>query len=136
MTAPTCPSTFILPGDPPDAVHHCNGNPNHSGNFHGADGIIWGDLAAREEHPAEPILIKTSQLWSIIEGQQADMVDASERLRLLIDLHRLRDGKCTQCGTTGYCPSAAILGIDGADDATLDRIIAGNPPAAEKESTS
>jgi hypothetical protein len=127
MQEKTCQSAFVVPGDPPSAVRRCEGRPNHVGVFHGGDGVAWGPNAALDNRPAEPLLIKTSQLLGLIRQQYVEMADAAARFRELIDLHRLRDGKCRQCGTYTLCPTAVVLGIEGVDEATLDAIVAGEP---------
>jgi hypothetical protein len=62
-----CASTFVSPGDDVSKLRRCEGKFNHDG-MHGSTehgSAAWGDGAAYDHHPGEPLTIRTSEL---IEG--------------------------------------------------------------------
>ncbi len=104
MTEPfeTCPSTFIVPGE--RRVRRCVGRRNHDGVMHAGDGAAWGDAAAADNHPAEPLVVRTSQLSEVTRIY-------AEVVRAVAVLHENSDGTCDQCGGRWPCATAVVLGL-------------------------
>lgn len=100
-----CASTFVSPGDNVSKIRRCEGNFNHDG-MHGSTehgSSAWGDGAAYDHHPGEPLVIRTSELIGLLRTLQAQVADRDATIaRLTAELAeaRRKPSPCSDCNTT------------------------------------
>lgn len=125
-----CASTFIVPGDDVSKLRRCEGKFNHEG-MHGSTehgSAAWGDGAAYDHHPGEPLTIRlrvlvegVRRLQSQVAEQAAVIADrdatiarlTAELAEGLIDHERERDNASSVFGSRVAAQMTAELAREG-----------------------
>lgn len=98
--ADTCTSTFIVPGE--TRVRRCGGRRDHRGIMHGGDGAAWGEGAAADQHPAEPLVIRTGEIAGAL-------AESFALLTVIRRLHVDAGGRCPECARVWPCRTASLF---------------------------